>query len=214
MYVCKSWTIKKAEVKWSESHSLMSNSLQPHGLYSSWNSLGQNTGVGRLSLLQGIFPTQGSNPGLLHCRQILYQLSHKGSPRILEWVASPFSNPGFKLGSPSLQVDSLPTELSGKPWRRLSTKELMLSNCDAGEDSWESLGLQKNKLVNLFIGRTDAEAQILWPSDAKSWLIGKDPDARKDWGQKEKGMTEDEMVGWHHWLNGHEFEQAPGDGEG
>ena len=53
--------------------------LQPHGLYSPWNSLGRNTGVGSLSLLQGIFPTQGSNPGLLHCRQILHQLSHKGS---------------------------------------------------------------------------------------------------------------------------------------
>ena len=63
----------------SESHSVMSDSLQPHGLYSPRNSPGQNTGVGSLSLLQGIFPTQGSNPGLLHCRQILYQLSHKGS---------------------------------------------------------------------------------------------------------------------------------------
>ena len=70
----------------------MSDSLQPHGLYSPWNSLGQNTGVGSLSFLQGIFPTQGSNPGLLHCRQIIYQLSHKGSPRILEWVAYPFSS--------------------------------------------------------------------------------------------------------------------------
>ena len=69
----------------------MSNSLRPHGLYSSWNSPGQNTGVGSLSLLQGIFPTQGSNPGLLHCRWILYQLSHKGTPRILKWVAYPFS---------------------------------------------------------------------------------------------------------------------------
>ena len=66
--------------------------LQPHGLYSSWNSPGQNTGVGSLSLLQGIFPTQGWNPGLLHCGQILYQLSHQGSPRILEWVAYPFSS--------------------------------------------------------------------------------------------------------------------------
>ena len=64
--------------------------LQPHGLYSPWNSPGQNTGVGSLSLLQQIFPTQGSNPGFLHYRQILYQLSHKGSPRILEWVAYPF----------------------------------------------------------------------------------------------------------------------------
>ena len=69
----------------------MSNSLRLYGLYSPWNSPGQNTGVGSLSLLQGIFPTQGSNPGLPHCRQILYQLSHKGSPRILEWVAFPFS---------------------------------------------------------------------------------------------------------------------------
>ena len=60
----------------------------------------------------------------------------------------------------------------------------------------------------IFIRRTDAEAEapILWPPDAKSWLIGKDPDAGKDWGQEKKGMTEDEMVGWHHWLNGHEFQ--------
>ena len=69
----------------------MSNSLRPRTLYSPWNSPGQNTGVCSLSLLQGIFPTQGSNPGLPHCRRILYQLSHKGSPRILEWVAYPFS---------------------------------------------------------------------------------------------------------------------------
>ena len=74
------------------SRSVVSDSLRPHGLYSSWNSPGQNTGVGSLSLLQGLLPTQGSNPGLLHCRPILYQLSHKGSPRILEWVAYPFSS--------------------------------------------------------------------------------------------------------------------------
>ena len=68
----------------------------------------------------------------------------------------------------------------------------------------------------VFIGRTDVEAEtpILCPPDEKSWLIWKDPDSGKDWRQEEKGMTEDEMVGWHHWLNGHEFEQAPGDGEG
>ena len=80
------------EVRWSESHSVVSDSLQPHGLYSPWNSPGQNTGVGSLSLLQGNFPTQGLNPGLPHCRWILYLLSHKGSPRILEWVAYPFSS--------------------------------------------------------------------------------------------------------------------------
>ena len=70
---------------------VMSNSLGPHGLYSPWNCAGQNTGVGSLPLLQEIFPTQGLNPGLPHCRQILYQLSHKGNPRILEWAAYPFS---------------------------------------------------------------------------------------------------------------------------
>ena len=76
-------------MKWGESRSVVSDSLWLHGLYSPWNSPGQNTGVCRLSLLQGIFPIQRSNPGLTHCRQILYQLSRKGSPRILEWVAYP-----------------------------------------------------------------------------------------------------------------------------
>ena len=73
----KTFVLKYSE---SGSHSVVSNSLRPHGLYSPWNSPGQNTEVGSLSLLQGIFPTQGLNPRLLHCRQILYQLSHKGSP--------------------------------------------------------------------------------------------------------------------------------------
>ena len=68
----------------------------------------------------------------------------------------------------------------------------------------------------MFIGRTDVEAEtpILWPPDVRSWLIGKDPDAGKDWGQEVKGTTEDEMVGWHHWFNGHGFGWAPGVGDG
>ena len=68
----------------------------------------------------------------------------------------------------------------------------------------------------VFIDRTDVEAEIpiLWPPDVKSWLIWKDPDAGKDWGQEEKGTTEDEMVGWHHWLNGHEFVETPKNSEG
>ena len=68
----------------------------------------------------------------------------------------------------------------------------------------------------IFIGRTNDDARILWPPDAKNWLTGKDPDAGKDQRQEEKGTTKDEMVGWHHWLNGHEFEQAPRvrDGQG
>ena len=104
----------------------MSDSLRPHGLYNPWNSPGQDTGVScpfsRVSSqpkspgdLQGIIP----NPGLPHCRQILYQLSHEGSPRILERVAYPFSrdlpNPGIEPGSPALQEDSSPAGLPGKP---------------------------------------------------------------------------------------------------
>ena len=75
-------TTTVSEVSESESCSVVSDSLRPHGLYSPWNSPGQNTGVGTLSLLQGIFPTQGSNPGLSRCSQIIYQLSHKGSPQL------------------------------------------------------------------------------------------------------------------------------------
>ena len=83
----------------------------------------------------------------------------------------------------------------------LDNKEIKPDN-PKGDQSW------------IFIGRTDAEAEILWPPDAKSWLTGKDPDAGKDWGQEEKGVTNDEMAGWHHCLNGHGFEQAPGVGDG
>ena len=105
-------------------------------------------------------------------------------------------------------------------WRKLSTEELMLLNCGVGEDSWDFLGLQGDQTKGnqpwIFIGRTDAEAEapILWPPAVTSRLVGKDPDAGKYWRQEEKGMTEDEMVGWHHWLNGHEFEQALRDGKG
>ena len=89
----------------------------------------------------------------------------------------------------------------------MSAEELLLLNCGAGEDSLDSLESKEIKSVNpkgnqpwIFIGRADAEAPILWPPDEKSWLIGKDPDAGKDWSQEEKEMTVDEMVGWHHWL--------------
>ena len=68
----------------------------------------------------------------------------------------------------------------------------------------------------VFFGRTDAKAEtpVLWPPHVKSWLIGKDSDARRDWGQEKKRTTKDEMAGWHHWLNGHEFEWTPGFGDG
>ena len=96
-------------------------------------------------------------------------------------------------------------------WGKLSTEELMFLNCGVGEDSWESLGLQgiqpvhpKGNQHRVFIGRTDAEAEtpILWLPDAKNWLTWKGPDAANAWRQEEKGITEDEMVGWHHRLDG------------
>ena len=100
----------------------------------------------------------------------------------------------------------------------------MLLNCGIGEDSWESLGLQEIKLVNLkghqsWIYSLEGlivklKFQYFGQPDAKNWLIGKDPDAGKDWRQEEKGRTEDEMVGWYHQLDGHEFEQALGVGDG
>ena len=104
---------------YSESHLVVSDSLWPHGLYSSLNSPGQNTGVGSLSLLQGIFPTHGLNPGLLHCMWILYQLSHREAQEY--WSGYPIPsladlpNPGIELGCPALQADSLPTSYQGNP---------------------------------------------------------------------------------------------------
>ena len=94
----------------------------------------------------------------------------------------------------------------------------MLSTCGTGENSWESLGLQGDQTIDLkgnqpwiFIERTDAEAPVLWPPDAKSQLTGKEADAWKDWGQKEKRVAEDMVIRQHHQLNGHEFEQTLGD---
>ena len=109
------------------------------------------------------------------------------------------------------------TEPLGKPFIRQTQK--------LSEDiSWWAIAympyLGKPCLLNnwsrIFIGKTDAEAEtpILWPPDAKNGLLGKDPDAGKVWRREEKGMTEDEMVEWHHWLNGHKFEQALGVGNG
>ena len=99
----------------------------------------------------------------------------------------------------------------------------MLLNCGVGKTLESPLDCQEIQQVHpkgdqswVFIGRTEVEAEtpILWPFDVKSWLIWKDPDAGKDWGQEEEGMTENEMVGWHHRLDGHEFEWTLGDGDG
>ena len=146
---CGYWHLVQGWIVVSESvsHSVLSNSSQFHGLLPTrllcpWDSTGKNTGVGSHSLLQGIFPIQGSNPGLAHCRQTLYHLNHQGTPNLSE------------------------------------------------------KGVE-NVLTH-----------------AKSWLIGKDFDAGRDWGQEKKGMTEDEMARWHHWLDGRESEWTPGVGDG
>ena len=186
--------------------------------------------MGSLSLFQGILQMKRSNPRLPHCRWILYQLSTREAQEY--WSGYPICssgdlpNPWMEPGSPALQVDSLPTELSGKPDR--TTVGRIINTCSyfceyspaliyllsitneiqtvhsEGDQPWD------------FFGRHDATAEtpVLWPPHAKSWFIGKDPDAGRDWGQEEKGMTEDEMAGWHHWLNGRESQWTLGVGDG
>ena len=108
----------------------------------------------------------------------MWELDHKEGGALKNWC--------FQI----LVLEKTPeSPLDGKEIKPINPK---------GNQSW------------IFIGRTDAEAEapILWPADVNSWLIGKDPDAGKDWGQEQRRMTEDEMVGWHHQLNGHEFEQT------
>ena len=136
-----------------------------------------------------------------------------------------FANKGQYIKSPYSQSYSFSSshvwmwDLDQK--EGLSAEELVFSSCGAGEDSSESPGSKEIKPIKpkgnqpwIFIGRTDTVAPLIWPPDVKSQLIGKDPDAGKDWGREEKEVTEDEMAGWHHWLNGHEFEQTLGDSEG
>ena len=126
-----------------------------------------------------------------------------------------FANKCQSYGFSSSHVCESWTIMKAEHWKTDAFKSL--------EKTLESpLDCKESKPVNpkgnttwIFIGRTDAEAEtpILWSPDVKSRLIRKDPDAGKDWRQKEKGLTEDEMVGWHHWLNEHEFKQAPGAGD-
>ena len=139
-------------------------------------------------------------------------------------------NRTWLIGSTSSPPLSLNYALCSSGWhfqesneRRLSTEELMLLNCGAGGLLWVLLSARRlNKSILkgnqpwIFTGRTDteAEAPILWPPDVKCWIAGKDPDAGKDWGQEKKWATEDKMVKWYHWFNGHEFEQTPEDSEG
>jgi len=148
-------------------------------------------------------PMNCSTPGL----PVHHQLPESTQTHV-HWVSDAIQ-PSYPLSFPSCLLPSqLDCEESWAPknwcfWTVVLEKTLESPlDCKEiqpvhpkGDQSW------------LFIGRTDVEAEtpILWPPDAKSWLIGKDPDAGKDWGQEEKGMTEDKMVGWHHWLSGHGF---------
>ena len=168
----------------------MSDSLWPHGLQparllSPWGFPGNNTGVGYHFLLQGIFPTQGSNSGLSHFRQMpfFYRLSHQGSLVVI-----------YKCDSWAImtaewwRIDSFELwcwrRLLRVPWTAWRSNPSILRN-----QSW----------INIERIDTEAETPILWSSHAKNWLIEKDPDAGKDRRQ------EDEMVGWHHCWDGHEF---------
>ena len=128
--------------------SVVSDSLWPHRLYSPRNSPGQNTGVGRLSLLQGIFPTKGLNSGLQHCRWILSQLSHKGSPRILAWVAYPFSS-----------VSSGPRD-----WTRVS--------CTAGSffTNWAIREARGPRIMKLWVPRMKRNFVIMKSSKGSRYL--------------------------------------------
>ena len=108
-------------------------------------------------------------------------------------------------------------------WRKLSTEELMVLNCGVGEDSESPLDFKEIQPVHSegdqpwdIFERNDAKAEtaLLWPPHAKSWLTGKDSDAGRDWGQEEKGTTEDEIAGWHHQLDGRESQWTAGVGDG
>ena len=128
---------------------------------------------------------------------------------VLAWRIPGMAEPGV--------LSSLGSHRVGHDWSDLAAAAATVV-CICSNVSWierrpnQSISKENQSLI--FMKRTDAEAPILWPPDVKSWLIGKDPDAGKDWRSEEKGITEDEMVGWHHWLNRHEFEQSPGDGKG
>ena len=156
----------------NESCSVVSNSLWPHGLYSPCNSPGQNTGVGSLSILQGIFPTQGSNSGLLHCRWIFNQLNHKGSPRILEWVAYSFSR-----GSSQPQNQTGISFIAGGFFTNWAVREALKMREGwamdpelQGNQQWRHRGLSENHrfLVN-FQGR-GMRPQGGGPGKADGWV--------------------------------------------
>ena len=158
--------------KWNVKAARTSPTLWDPVVYKSpWNSPGHNTGVGSLSLLQEIFPTQGSNPGLPHCKQILYQLSHKGSPRILEWVANPFSRgssqPRNQTRISCIAGRFLPTELSGKPKIYVYISLNLVQSYEARTllphfYRWDKWGTERLKNLFNMIFKGPGSSKMLW----------------------------------------------------
>ena len=193
----------------------MCNSVWPHRqqptrLLHPWDSPGKNIGVACHFLLQWFFPTQGSNPGLPHCRQTPYRLSHQGShdqPRqhIKSRDMTLPSSQSYGFSSSHVWIWEMNHKESYVPKNWCFLTVMLEKTLESPLDCKEIKPVNpKGNQSWIFIGRTDieVEAPILWPPDGKNWLTGKDPDAGKDWRQEEKGMTEDEMVGWHHWFDG------------
>ena len=153
---------------------------------------------------------------LLACRGLRVMCQHAKKQRYYFPDKVP-SNQSYGFSSSHVWMWELDHEESWAPKNWCSWTVVLEKTLESPVDCKEIQPVHpKGNQSWIFIGRTDAEAEvpILWPSDAKKWLIRKDPDAGKDWRQKEKGTIEDEMVGWRHWLNEHEFEQALGVGDG
>ena len=171
----------------------------------------------------GDLPDPGSNPGLLHCRQTLYHLSHQGSPLYYMLVLkSRDSTLPTKVGIVKAVIFPVViykceswTIKKAEYWKfyvfELRCWRRLLRVPWTARRSNQSILKEINPE---YLWKVWCWSANIWPPNAKSQLIGKDPDAGKDWGQEEKRATEDEMVGWHHWFHGHEFEQTPGDSEG
>ena len=148
------------------------------------------------------------------CNNRPFLLWDGDSPRGSNWKSSPCQKicfPGWLRDQITLSGQSFPI-WKNQEWEILGEQKKTLESPLDCKDI-KPFNTKGNKLW-IFIGRTDAEASTLWPSDGKSQLIGEDSDASKDWRQEEKGTTEDDVFGWHHWLNGHEFEQTPGESGG